>query len=167
MTEWCVAHTHARAEDQAAYHLRRQGFAPFLPKYLKRRRHARRVEWVPAPLFPRYLFVALDPLTTRWRAIASTVGIHGLVRFGERPAVVPPAVIEEIRARQDERGLVTTNPGGGLRPGDRVQVTSGPFSDLDGLFDGAGDLKRVTVLLELMGRQVRVRVPTEAVSAAV
>ena len=32
----------------------------YLPRYLKRRRHARRVDIVAAPLFPRYLFVAID-----------------------------------------------------------------------------------------------------------
>ena len=166
MTRWCVAHTHARAEDKAAFHLRRQGFTVFLPKYLKRRRHARRVDWVPAPLFPRYFFVAIDPLVTRWRAILSTVGIRDLVRFEGRPAVVPPAIIDEIRTRQDERGLVTSHAGGAPRTGDRVQIIAGPFADTEGLFECVCDDARATILLELMGRQVRVRVPVETVYAA-
>ena len=163
---WCAIHTHARAEDKAAHHLRRQGFTVFLPKYLKQRKHARRIDWVKAPLFSRYLFVAVDPMVTPWRAILSTVGVADMIRFGDRPAEVPSAIIDEIRARQDERGLVTQHTGGTLTKGDRVQIIAGPFNELDGLFECTDDDKRTTILLSLMGRQVRVRVPTEAVYAA-
>ena len=69
MTRWCATRTHARAEDKAAFHLRRQGYTVFLPKYLKRRKHARRIDWVSAPLFPQYLFVAIDPEAGRWWSI--------------------------------------------------------------------------------------------------
>ena len=55
--QWYVAQTQANAENKAVAHLARQGFATYLPRYLKRRSHARRVDVVAAPLFPRYLFV--------------------------------------------------------------------------------------------------------------
>jgi len=165
MTGWCAVQTHVRAEDKAAFHLRRQGYNVFLPKHLKRRKHARRVDWVPAPLFPRYLFVAIDPETTPWRAIHSTVGVSDLVRFGARPAQVPPDIITEIKARQDDTGLVKTLAGCGFKPGERVRIVNGPLSDLEGLFDGPTDVDRVTVLLDLLGRQVKVRVPLETVHA--
>ncbi len=60
MKRWYVVHTHTRGERLAMVNLRRQGLDTYLPQYLKRRRHARRTEWIPAPLFPRYLFVAMD-----------------------------------------------------------------------------------------------------------
>jgi len=162
---WCAVQTHARAEDKAAFHLSRQCYTVFLPKHLKRRKHARRVEWVPAPLFPRYLFVAIDPAATRWWSIHSTVGVSKLVCFGRVPATVPAAIIAEIEARQDENGLVKLRPGFGFKRGDKVRIIDGPLSDLEGLFDGSSDEARVTVLLDLMGRQVRVRVPAETVYA--
>jgi len=70
MTYWCAVQTHVRSEDKAAFHLRRQGYEVFLPKHLKRRKHARRIDWVSAPLFPRYLFVAIDPDTTTMLEVA-------------------------------------------------------------------------------------------------
>ena len=66
MTQWCAVQTHVRSEDKAAFHLSRQGYDVFLPKHLKRRKHARRVDWVPSPLFPRYLFVYINPKTSPW-----------------------------------------------------------------------------------------------------
>ena len=165
MTYWCAVQTHARSEDKAAFHLRRQGYTVFLPKYLKRRKHARRIDWVPSPMFPRYLFVALDPEAGQWWSIRSTIGVSNLISFDGRPASVPFEIIDEIMARQDEKGLVKTHAGCGFKKGDRVRIIDGPLNDLEGLFDGSTDEDRVTVLLNLMGREVKVRVPLETVYA--
>ena len=165
MTYWCAVQTHVRSEDKAAFHLKRQGYEVFLPKHLKRRKHARRIDWVAAPLFPRYLFVAIDPHATQWSSIRSTVGVGDLVRFGNLPAAVPTDIITEIMARQDEKGLVKPYTGCTFKAGDRVKIIDGPLNDLEGLFDCATDEERVTVLLNLMGREVKVRVPLETVYA--
>ena len=165
MTYWCAVQTQARSEDKAAFHLNRQGFEVFLPKHLKRRKHARRIDWVPSPLFPRYLFVAIDPHATSWSSIRSTVGVSDLVRFGGAPAPVPMNVITEIKAREDEKGLVKAFSGCTFKAGDRVRVVDGPLADLEGLFHCVTDEERVTVLFDLMGREVKVRVPLETVYA--
>jgi transcriptional antiterminator RfaH len=165
MSYWCAVQTHVRSEDKATFQLRRQGYEVFLPKYLKRRKHARRIDWVSAPLFPRYLFVAIDPDTTPWWAIQSTVGVSSLIRFGNLPASVPADIITEIKARQNEKGLVKTHAGCTFRQGDRVRIIDGPLNDLEGLFESSTDEERVTILLSLMGREVKVRVPLETVYA--
>jgi transcriptional antiterminator RfaH len=167
MTTWCAVQTHVRAEDKAAFHLRRQGYTVFLPKHLKRRKHARRIDWVPAAMFPRYLFVALDPAQGRWWSIRSTFGVSNLVSFGSQPAAVPSEVISEIKARQDEKGIVKTHEGCGFKPGDRVRIIKGTLGDIGGLFASPDDEERVTVLLNLLGREVKVRVPLETVYACV
>ena len=165
MTYWCAIQTYLRSEDKASFHLRRQGYEVFLPKYLKRRKHARRIDWVSAPMFPRYLFVSIDPETTPWWAIRSTVGVSSLICFGDNPAAIPEDVITEIKARQDENGLVKTHAGCAFNSGDRVRIIDGPLNDLEGLFESPTDEERVTVLLNLMGREVRVHVPLETVYA--
>src|SRR5256885_16216745 len=98
---WFVVHTRPHAEKQAAAHLRNQGFVTYLPCYRKRRSHARRVEMVSAPLFPRYIFVRADRKNTRWWAVCSTVGVTDIVRQGDLPASVPCGVVEAIQARED------------------------------------------------------------------
>ncbi len=80
---WHVVQVHTHAEAKAQMHLNRQGFGTYLPRYLKRRRHARRTEIVAAPLYPSYLFVTFNPLIHRWRSIQSTVGVARLVCNGE------------------------------------------------------------------------------------
>ena len=44
-------------------------------------------------------------------------------------------------------------------------VVDGPLNDLEGLFESPTDEERVTILLNLMGREVKVRVPLETVYA--
>lgn len=166
MNAWYVIHTHPNGERRALAHIIRQGFEAYLPRYLKRRRHARKTDTVRSPLFPRYLFVHMDPETCRWRALRSTVGVSNLVCVGDRPAPVPPGVVDEIRTQEDERGNVMLVNRAPLRPGDRVRVTAGAMADHIGIFEAPSDSQRVFLLLELLGRQVRVKMPTAALAPA-
>ena len=165
MTHWYVAHTQPQAEAKASWHLKNQGFAIYLPHYLKVRRHARRSDRVLAPLFPRYLFITMDLAVTQWRTIRSTIGISALVCHGDRPTPVPKGVIEAIRAREGDNGAVTLEAAQPFDKGDRVQVVEGVLRGLIGLFEGTTDEERVIILLTLLGRQVRVRVALETVQA--
>ena len=165
MRVWYLTHTLPRAEHRALTHLTRQGFGVYLPCYLAQRHHARRRDWVEKPLFPRYLFVHLDLGRDRWRAVYSTVGVRSLVSAGDQPIAVPTEVIEEIRAREDSRGFVLLGGGHTFHRGDRVRVTEGLFRDTEGLFECRSDDERVVVLLEMLGRQVKVNVPLGAIIA--
>ncbi len=165
MSRWYVAQTHSRSEFQALAHLRRQGFLTYLPQYLKKRRHARRVDAVRRPLFPGYLFINMDVERIRWRAIRSTVGIRSLICNGELPTAVPEGVVEGIRAHEDEGGLVPVVEPAPFEKGETVRISHGAIRGQVGLFDCESDEERVFVLLSLMGRQLRVRVPATAISA--
>ena len=162
---WYAVHTHVAAEAKAASHLERQGFSVYLPRYLRRRSHARRIERVPRPLFPRYLFVSLNLEAPGWRAVRSTIGVLRLVSEGDHPLPLPERVIASVRAREDAAGMIALGDAAGLKSGDRVRIVDGPMADCVGLFDSATDQERVVVLLDLLGRQVRARVAATAVTA--
>jgi transcriptional antiterminator RfaH len=163
---WYVVQTHVHAETKAVLHLDRQGYATYLPRYLKRRRHARRIETVAAPLFPRYLFVAIDRASQRWRSIQSTIGVTHLVCNGDEPANVSNGVIEQLRGREDERGFITLDTRPRFACGDKIRVVDGVFDACMGLFDGMADRERVAILLDLLGRKVRVVLDGDSIAAA-
>jgi transcriptional antiterminator RfaH len=163
---WYVVHTQPHHEERADVNLRRQGFATYLPRYQRTRRHARRTETVVRPLFPRYLFVAIDLTRDRWRAIHSTFGVSHLVQAGDEPLSVPSGVVEEIRAREDGAGLVKLGLPPGIVPGSPVRLIDGIFQDVKGVLERVADDRRVAVLLELLGREVRVFVPAASVRTA-
>src|SRR5262245_28488387 len=129
---WFAVQTHAHSEAKAAGHLTCQGFSAYLPRYLKRRRHARRVEIVAVPLFPRYLFVKVDMMCQRWRAIHSTIGVTRLVCNGDQPASVPDVVVDAIKRRENGEGFVQLEHRR-FEPGAQVQITDGAFASCFGL----------------------------------
>lgn len=166
MSHWYVVYTQPRSEALASEHLARQGFEVFLPLYQKRRSHARRVDIVPAPLFPRYMFVSFDAGAAGWRAIRSTRGVIDLVRTGLDPVPVSGAIIEEIQRRRDEQGFVVLAKHLNLKRGSRIRIDTGPFADYEAIFESQRDNERVIALLLLLGRQVVVELPISAVVPA-
>jgi transcriptional antiterminator RfaH len=165
-TRWYVVQTHIHAERKAQLHLGRQGFDAYVPRYLKRRRHARRTQLVAAPLYPSYLFVAFNPAVQRWRSIHSTVGVARLVCNGDVPAVLDAAIIEGLRSRENAQGFIELKRRLLFAAGDKVRVREGVFCDCLGLFESTSDRERVAILLELLGRKVRVLLDEELVIAA-
>lgn len=163
---WYVVETHAKVEAKALFNLKRQGFRAYLPQYLKHRRHARRTDKVARPLFPRYLFVKLEIDRETWRPIQSTFGVVRLVCHGDRPAPVPNGVVEDIAARQNDDGFIAVRPACSYSKGEPVHIGGGAFADQTGLFECATDDERVVLLLNLLGREVKVKVPVEDLAAA-
>lgn len=168
MTEliWHAVQTHTHAEAKAQMHLARQGFQTYLPRYLKRRRHARRTETVASPLYPCYLFVTFNSAIHRWRSIHSTIGVARLVCNGDMPAAVDDAIIDGLKSRENAQGFIQLERRPRFASGDKVRVREGVFSDCLGLFDSTGDRERVAILLDLLGRKVRVVLDEESVVAA-
>jgi transcriptional antiterminator RfaH len=143
MPYWSVARTVAHREVFAAHHLKAAGFQTFAPRiHIDPRRSA--------PLFLGYLFVRIFE---QWRAVDRTIGILGLIRFGEQPARCPDAEIALLRRRLGDDGIVHLPR---LRLGSRVRVLSGPFVGFLGLYAGMTTHQRELVLVNLLGRQTRV-----------
>ena len=162
---WYVVQTQPHAESRAQEHLRRQGFTTYLPRLRKSRRHARKTEKVSRPLFPRYMFVLIDTTHQGWHAIRSTFGVSSLVGGESGPMPLRDGVIEALRQREGEDGHFHQETPKFLR-GAAVRVLDGVFASCLGLFEGMSDRDRVAVLLDLLGRRVRVVLDAESVIRA-
>ena len=125
-----------------------------------------RIETVASPLFPRYVFVAIDLNVQRWRSICSTVGVSRLVCNGDDPTPVPIGVVEALKDREDPSGFIKLNCRPQFRVGDKIRVLDGAFSSCLGLFEGMAERERVAILLDLLGRKVRVVLDADLVTAA-
>ena len=166
MTCWYVVYCKPRQEEVAEENLLRQGFRVYLPRVRSTRR--RRGQWVDAvePLFHRYIFIQVDPTWRSTAPVRSTRGVVGLVRFGEQLAVVPDEVINALLQREDPAsGLHQDN-----RPlfcvGDPVKLVDGPLAGMEGIFAQEDGEKRVTVLLELLGKINRISISRDWIAAA-
>jgi transcriptional antiterminator RfaH len=165
-SRWFLVVTKPASESLATQHLSRQGFETYYPrlslKRLYRGRWANRI----VALFPRYLFVRLDPRRQAFSPIRSTRGVAGIVRFGEDATVVPDTVVDQLMERADSTsGLHRLNESE-PRPGSAMRVVGGAFAGLEGVFDREAGTERSIVLLSLLGRITPVCVSSNLVVPA-
>ena len=153
---WYAVHTLPRMETSASAHLERQGFEPFLPLRKATRRHARRIETIRAPFFPRYGFVRLDLARQRWRSVNGTTGVASLVMARDRPLPIPVGIVEALLATVTSEGVVDLDHG--FKPGDPVRLIAGPLAGQFGTLTHLDDRGRVEMLLSLIHGTVRVKV---------
>jgi transcriptional antiterminator RfaH len=166
MMQWYCAYTQPQRELWARTSLWERGFEVYLPRYRKQRRHARKTELVGRPLFPRYLFVQADFESQSPRAVRSAAGVVDLVRMGAAPSTVDAGIVAEIRAREAEDGYVRLGRNADFKTGETVRVTAGSLCDQTGLITCTSDDQRVFILMNLLGREVRVRVAADDLARA-
>lgn len=157
---WYLVYTKPRQEGVAQANLERQGYPIYLPRIRQRRRRAGRAADVIEPLFPRYLFIQLSQQTDNWGPIRSTLGVSSLVRFGADPAVVPEGLIAALRAHDDETGIQALDLPD-FESGQAVRVQAGPMQGYEGIFVARTSRQRVTVLLNVLGKQAKLRVDAD------
>ena len=161
---WFLIWSLPKSERQAQRNLEAQGFKTFLPQFKKTIRHARKLKTVKAPLFPRYLFVALDLERDRWLSVRGTVGVSRLLcHHHGLPIPVPAGIVETLLEHSD--GDLTRSDIG-LIKGQNVQILSGPFVNFIGSLERLDDGGRVQVLLKMMGAAVPIMLHRSALAPA-
>lgn len=161
---WLAVQTHIRKEKVAIVNLHRQEFVTYCPYVIKTQRRKGRPDCAArVPLFPSYVFVALDLDGQRWRPLLSTFGVRAVVRVGERPGIVPAGFIDALQARETD-GVVTAwrDP---LHCGQQVQLRSGALEGLVGTIVEMDEKDRIVVLMQMLNQHVRVKVDRRQLAA--
>jgi transcriptional antiterminator RfaH len=130
-----------------------QRFRTFLPLHEETTRVRGKFTVQKRLLIPGYLFVALDLLKGRWRAVNSTYGITRIVSLGKKPTTVPLDPVCQLMLRYDQEGQPL--PLKLLKPGDEVTMTKRPFANVIPTNEAIAPERRVCVLIDIMGRQTR------------
>lgn len=138
--------------------LERQGYQCYLPVLPSEKLRQGLLAVLNEPLFPRYLFIRLgqEDSAKSWVPIRSTKGVSRLVCFGVEPAKVNDELIEALRERE---ASMQVEPRRLLTSGERVRLTGGAFSGIEGVFQVTDGERRVMVLIEIMSKPVVISVP--------
>jgi transcriptional antiterminator RfaH len=158
---WYAIQTKPNKEKEVEKRLADLRIEVFLPWMRTRRRIGSRFHWVLAPLFPAYLFCRLDLLESG-KAARYSPGVRDFLKFGNHIAEVGGEIVAALRERC---------PGGiaqvelvSVKPGDPVKINEGPFSGLEAIFEKKmKGSERVAVLLDILGRQTRLVLPSETI----
>jgi transcriptional antiterminator RfaH len=154
---WYVIHTKPKQEQRALLNLVRQGYECFLPMRATEILRQGALMMIDEPLFPRYLFIHLDPGESEkgWGPIRSTYGVSQMVAFGNEPAQIDSTFIEAMR---DGSLAKTDNTKRLFKKGEPVEVTKGPFAGLEAVYQMDDGESRVMVLIELLSKPTKLTV---------
>ncbi|WP_430414986.1 transcription/translation regulatory transformer protein RfaH [Marinobacter adhaerens] len=157
MTWYALQHKPAQG-DRALLHLQNQDIACFYPKIsvekIKGGKRSKKLE----PLFPGYMFVNLEQSDPLWSKLRSTRGVLRIVGFANKPAPISDAVIQHIKESLD-----SVAEQGGIKPGQAVQLSEGPFEGINAIFQAYDGEERAVVLVNFMQKQQSIRVPVSAI----
>ncbi len=150
---WFCLRAQPKREHIAAACLRRISNAEvFCPRLRFRKLTNRGPVWFIEAMFPGYLFARFDYANCN-RLIRQGPGVSGFVQFGERLAMLPESLINEIKRETAGDEVVEINPE--LEPGRIVQVARGPFVGLEAVITRLIPAReRVEILIEWMGRNL-------------
>ncbi|AMD00430.1 transcription/translation regulatory transformer protein RfaH [Halomonas chromatireducens] len=157
LPRWYVIQCKGGESFRAAEHLGNQGYDLFHPVLEVQKKRGGKLVWLNEPLFPHYLFIRLDRVASNWRPIRSTRGVLKIVTFGDKPLPVEDALVDTLR----EKGIGDLNATANVyfRAGEIVEITEGPFKDLQAVFSSHKGEERAIVLLNLLNRQQRLVLP--------
>jgi len=160
---WYVARTKPRQEATAIEHLTRQNFAVYFPQISIERMRRDRISIEHEAFFPGYVLVQFVLADATWRVINSTRGVAKLLVFGQdgAPTPMPPGVVEQLQVRE-KRGQLFKSEIKRVRRGDQVRLKIGPAaSQIGRVIFTRGE--RIELLLNLLGRQTRIKAPLHVV----
>ncbi|MFH1654850.1 MAG: transcription termination/antitermination NusG family protein [Pseudomonadota bacterium] len=157
--KWYVLQTKPCIEHIVLEHMRRANVEAFLPQIRVAVRGVTRQLQRLKPLFPSYLFVRISPNEINlFRMIKYTRGVRKFVSAGDIPLSLDDVVIDVIKGRVDEKGIIQQQLL--FKAGDSVRICYGPLTDLVGVLEKPISADgRVKVLLNLVGKKVRLELP--------
>ena len=163
MERWFVVCCKPRQEQIAQENLLRQDFRVYLPLIKVQKRSKGKWEGKIEVLFPRYVFIRVNPQRKSISSVRSTRGVVGLVKFGEKLAVIPDEVMNVLQHRvMSESGLRQDEPL--FSEGETIRLAGGAFDSMEGVFVQADGNRRVIILLDLLGKLNKVSVSLDWVS---
>jgi transcriptional antiterminator RfaH len=158
MLHWYAIHTKPKQELRALENLCSQNYGCYLPMISVQRVIRGKTIIRQEPLFSRYLFIELDATQSgkSWAPIRSTLGVSRLVTFGTEPAIVSASLIDMLRQKTEAD---FSEPIPLYQPGEHVTIIDGPFVGLDAIFQMSDGEARAMVLIELLSKPTKLRLP--------
>jgi len=155
--KWQVVYLRPRLEKKTAEVCRHHGVPYYLPVRTRTRTYQRRQVTTEIPLFPGYLFVALDA-----PAKLALQKSNYVLRFLEplRPYRMLRQLAQIRRALRIDPELRAVQT---LTAGTRVRIVAGPFQGLEGTVARLASSMRVFLTVELLGQGLVVRASRQQV----
>ena len=151
VSKWYLIYSKPREERKALENLESQGYESFLPliSLLKEDGTSLKTQI----MFPRYIFSRFNKEHSNWLTINSTLGVNKIVSFGNYLAEVPDELIQELKNRCGEEGVIKqTKKKVSYQEGDKILVKKGMLKGKNITFLSYKGKERIRVLLDIVSQ---------------
>ena len=158
--EWFILQFKPNSHHKAKKNLTLQGFEVFLPLHHTTSRKSSRFINSSKPLFPGYMFIRFNRAESKWHKINNTYGVSRLITFNSILKPIPTRFVDNLIKRYDLSGKLL--PLKKIKKGDQVTVSKGPFANFIATVEKYEDEQRIWVLMDLMGRETKMHISSNA-----
>ena len=152
--KWYVLYTKPNFEKKVAKSLENLELEVYCPLRKEIRQWSDRKKNVEVPLFSSYVFVRTTPKNRS--LVFNTAGVIRFLYWLGKPAVVRDEEIDTIKQWLENDSYHDVNIEN-YQPGRKVQITSGPFKEKEGVIHHINK-KRLQLLLPELGCSVSVKI---------
>lgn len=164
MDKWFLVYCKSMQESRAEENLTRQGFIVFRPTidivknkigcqtFLKRE-----------SLFPRYVFIKVDPDIRSIAPVLSTYGVVSFVKFGNLYATASDELIDEIKTSIIKQ-IALAGSRKAIEKGDEIYVDGHGFDQVKAIYCNPCGNMRAIILMNILGKESKLSVPMESIS---
>lgn len=153
---WIVARNKTNQDKIALINLERQNFEVFQPTFKTISRTRNKFKEIIKPVFPGYIFIAINLEENNWHKINNTRGISKIIVFGNEIPLVRSEFIEALKHRFSIDNVSKTAET--FKVGMNAEIINGPFAQLIGKIEEIDADQRIWILLDILGTQTRVSV---------
>src|SRR6266436_5154221 len=156
---WYALCVRSKYEKRVADALSSKGYDCLLPIYREKRKWSDRTKILELPLFPGYVFSRFD-VEVRL-PILTTPGVLTVAGIGKIPQPLDANEVEQIR--QVTAVGAPAQPWPFLKIGQRVRVTAGPLTGVQGLLIQRRGETKVVLSVSLLEKSIAVQVESDSI----
>lgn len=160
MQQWFALVVTPRHEKVVAQMLDAKGYETFVPLYTKRHQYGKRSRQFELPLFPGYLFCRFNAFTRF--PILTTPGVVHVIGAGHTPIPVDEKEMASLQTASRVRLAMVPWPF--CQQGQKVHITEGPLSGIEGIVVTVKQQTRLVLSVTLLQRSVLLEVDADRVS---
>ena len=153
---WYLLYCKPKQEQRVQENLLAQDITSFYPTFRQRKTASSPMQTM--PLFPRYLFVQLDSQKSNFSAVQYTRSVSSFVKTGGSPQQVPNELIEELQQRPSEYEE-------SYKPGDSVQLSTGPYRDIQAIYQQPDGALRSVLLITMLNKEITLTVDNKSIKS--
>ncbi len=161
---WWVLRCKPHQDKDTEKRLQNQNYIVYRPTVSRMRKSRGKMILRHESLFPGYIFIELDQSVDNWTSARFTQGVIDYVRAGRSPLQAGKQLVDTLRQQECSYQEQTTNLDE-YHAGQKITIETGPFKNLEGVFNMYDGEQRAIILITLLHQQTHLTISPSDISS--